>query len=302
VSLSDELVQSLLDRVEENQAEMTKLEERIVEVKEVNDILRDALYGEWPRLGEPFEPSRKDSWPPCFMNQSEILTALDGLHEGVGLAHKLVLEYRYPDQKPPPIPFELLQPREPQHPPTPVIVQTQPQPQQEASRVKSVFTGFHERAINRDWIEYLRDKDELDRQARPQILTAEVVRDPVEVGNELLAALNETKEFLTNCYRIWPRRRNRYFALNVHETLRQRVAKLLTIVESFTHAAMELERKEIRHQIIAQTSNFTRILEAQAMAPATIQQITNPYKESGWRDTDFDPDQTQSLRRKPTRG
>ena len=301
MSLSDELVRSLLDRVEENQDEMTKLEERIVEIKEVNDVLRDALYGEWSDDEEIFTPYKKESWPPCFRNQSNILTALDGLHEGVGLAHKLVLEYRYPEQKPPPIPFELLQPREPQPSSNPVVVQTQPPPQQEASRVRSVFTGFHERAINRDWIKYLRDRDELDRQARPQILTSEVVRDPVEVGNELLAALNETKEFLTNCYRVWPRRRNRYFALNVHETLRQRVTKLLTIVESFTHAAMELERKEIRHQIIAQTSNFTRILEAQAMAPATIQQITNPYKESGWRDTDFDPDQMQSPKRKPSR-
>ena len=301
MSLSDELVQSLLDRVEENQAEMTKLEERIVEVKEVNDVLRDALYREWSNNDEVFHPSKKESWPPCFRNQSDILTALDGLHEGVGLAHKLVLEYRYPEQKPPSIPVEFLQPRESKPPPSSVIVQTQPQSQQEASRVRSVFTGFHERAINRDWINYLRERDDLDRQARPQILTAEVVRDPVEVGNELLAALNETKEFLTNCYRVWPRRRNRYFALNVHETLRQRVTKLLTIVESFTHAAMELERKEIRHQIIAQTSNFTRILEAQAMAPATIQQITNPYKESGWRDTDFDPDQMQSPKRKSSR-
>jgi hypothetical protein len=301
VSLSDELVQSLLDRVEENQAEMTKLEERIVEIKEVNDVLRDALYGEWSDDEEIFTPSKNESWPPCFKNQSNILTALDGLHEGVGLAHKLVLEYRYPEQKSPPILVEPLQPRESQPLPSQVVVQTQPPPQQEASRVRSVFTGFHERAINRDWINYLREKDDLDRQARSQILTSEVVRDPVEVGNELLAALNETKEFITNCYRIWPRRRNRFFALNVHETLRQRVAKLLTIVESFTYAEMELERKEIRHQIIAQTSNFTRILEAQAMAPATIQQITNPYKESGWRDTDFDQDQMQSPRRKSSR-
>jgi len=292
MSLDKELVSNLLERIQEGKEDLEDLKQKIEDIRKKNDQLRKLLYREWDP--SKFDPENPETYPPCLRDQEKVLKLLDQLNIGVGYAHKLVLEYRYPEQTPKPIqplPAEKQEKRE-----APVIVQTAPQGAVEQGyRVRSFWTGWHERAIEKMRLQYLREQAERERE-RPKILTEKVVRDPVEVGNELLAALNETKKFITDCYLCWPVHRNWAYALNVHEAFRARVTKLLTTIESFTHAALELEAKEVRHMMIAQTSYFTRILEAQAQAPVTIQEITRPYKEEGWRDMDFEPESRRRRR------
>ena len=80
------------------------------------------------------------------------------------------------------------------------------------------------------------------------------------------------------------------FALNVHEALRDRLTRLLSTIESFCYAALDLEEDEINRQLLQQIGFFTRVLEAQAQAPVTIQEITRPYVgPRGVRDLDFEP-------------
>jgi hypothetical protein len=273
VSLSEEFVEGLLDRIEACESRLDELEERRREIKEAHDQLRELLYEEWDPAG--FDAADPQTYPSCLQDQGRVLGLLDELNRGVGYAIKLVIKHRYPGRHPeqPPPTQPPPQPQSPQ----PIVLQTQPQQQSEATRVRSWWTGWWEVRLEKMRLEYLR---ELAERETPRAVTGRVVRDPIEVGNELLAALHETKKFLSDCYLCWPIHRNQAFALNLHEAFRDRVSRLLSTVEAFCYAALELEADEINRQLLQQIGYFTRVLEAQAQAPVTIQEI-HGYRPGG---------------------
>jgi len=281
LSLSEDLLDALRDRIEACEKRLDELDERRENLKQTHDEVRKLLYAEWKPDG--FNPDDPKTYPPCLRDQRHTLNLLDKLNEGVGYALKLVIKHRYPQnqQEPPPPPQPTSQPQQP------IVIQTGQQQEGGGPRVRSWWTGFWEVRLEKMRLQYLREMAE--REA-PKAVTPRVVRDPIEVGNELLASLHETKKFLCDCYLVWPVHRTAAFALNVHEALRDRLTRLLSTIESFCYAALDLEEDEINRQLLQQIGFFTRVLEAQAQAPVTIQEITRPYVgPRGVRDLDFEP-------------
>ena len=280
MSLSEDLIDALRDRIEACEKRLEELDERREYMKETHDEVRKLLYDEW--RPEKFDPDDPKTYPPCLRNQRHTLNLLDKLNEAVGYALKFVIKYRYPrnQQEPPPPVQSTSQPQQP------IVIQTGQQQEGGGSRVRSWWTGFWEVRLEKMRLQYLR---ELAEREAPKAVTPRVVRDPIEVGNELLAALHETKKFLNDCYLVWPIHRTWAFALNVHEALRDRLTRLLSTIEAFCYAALDQEKDRINDQLLQQIGFFTRVLEAQAQAPVTIQEISRLYSERGYRDLDFEP-------------
>ena len=68
------------------------------------------------------------------------------------------------------------------------------------------------------------------------------------------------------------------------------MTRLLSTIEAFCYAALYHDKDKINDQLLQQIGFFTRVLEAQAQAPVTIQEITRPYVgPRGVRDLDFEP-------------
>ena len=292
----DPLVAELLKRLAETQTELTKLETDAKDAVSAHDAIRNLLYVDWDHTD--FDPKDAKTYPPCLKKSKNILEALDKLSKGISYAHRMVIEYRYPEFSRKTEPIQPAKPTpETQERPNPPVVVTQGNAAQDMTRVRSVWTGWWEARIAKMELE---SRERLAVQQRkietPRILSNNVVRDPIEMGNEFIAVLNETKGFYSDCLLQWPRRRNRYFALSVHSTMRERFTKLLTVVESFIYVATALQQKEIMNNLIAQTSHFTRIIEAYALGGVSIQQFTRPYSRDGYSDRNlFD-------RRTPSRG
>ncbi len=284
MSLSEDIVRALLDRIESTEKRIDALSEKLEEIIALHDEIRKLLYQEWDPEG--FEADDPKTFPPWARDHAEILSLLDELNRGVGYAMKFVIKHRYPGQHPVEVAPTPQPPPQPQ-PQQPIVIQTGQQQEGLGSRVRSWWTGWWEVKLEKMRLDYLR---EMAEKEQPKAVTPRVVRDPIEIGNELLAVVHETKKFLCDCYLVWPVHRTAAFALNVHEALRDRVTRLLSTIEAFCTATKELEEDEINRQLLQQIGYFTRILEAQAQAPVTIQEITRPYLgERGLRDTDLEP-------------
>ena len=296
MSLDPMILTTLLERINEGRADLAKAEEKRDEVIALHDQLRDIAYVEWDEDDiKGFKKGDRKTWPLVFQNQEAVFGALDQLNLGVGYLHELVITHRYPEmhQQETPI-YQPAAPAAPQGTSQVYVQQPPVQIQREdISKVRSFWTGFHERAIEKrrlEHIERIAELEALEKRKMPDITTAKVQRDPVEAHNELLAALNATKTFLADCYLCWEgNHKNHYFATQTHTNFRSRVSRLMGAIESFVYATMDLELKEIRNTLNQQMHLFTRILEAQAQQDVTIQEFHKPFKESGYGSLDLEP-------------
>jgi len=295
MSLDPDITRTLLRRIKQSEQELDFVKDRQQEVIALNDRLRDLVYKEWKPAG--FDPADRETWPPALRDQGVIMELLDNLNLGVGYTHELVIEHRYPElhRKPEPTPPA----PQPQQQQAPVVVQTQPSAPAEGGRVRSFWTGWWETRIERMRLQAMERQLEA-RRVPMDVTTERVAEDPVDaMGSRLLGALNATKKFLTDCYLCWPSHVNRFYATLVHENFRARLSRLMGVIESFVYAATNLLIKELTQNINNQMGYFTRILEAQAGTPVTVQEFRRPYLGSGGlKDTDFEslrPRRTQPL-------
>lgn len=296
--LDPHILDAILERIIEAKQDLTKAEQKQDTIIAEHDTLRDYVYVDWNYTD--FKRDNTDTYPPVLKHQALVLENLDSLNRGVGFVHELVIKYRYPELQP----EQQQQQQEQQQTPmqmqqgmgmggsgNPVVINAgnrEPSIKREdASRVRSFWTGFHERKIEKMRLEH--EERMAQNTRRMDVTTEKVERDPIEGANELMAALNATKRYITDCFLVWDKHRNKYFAKQVHENFRARVARLLGVIESYVYAATDLAIKEIRHVMSQQTHYYTRILEAQAATPTTIQEINKPVSEKGyWSSDDFE--------------
>lgn len=273
VDFDRNLVEPLIKMLDTIEKDKERLESKLKMIKKQNDKLRNLLYHEYRAEWFP------KKLPKEFKNQATLLRCLDNLNDGVGYAIRVVLKYRYSE------PQVLMEKTETKKVENPTVVIQQPQQPQgpiaaAASRVKTFWTGWHERSMLKEELKYLREKE----AEKPRITTSRVVRDPVEIGNEISAVLVETKKFIMDCFRCLPVHYNRWFVLNVHDELRERATKLLSTLEAFVVACTEIDLKDLRLQQIAQTGYFARIAEARAMQPMFYPPMGRPRPYGGYSD------------------
>lgn len=297
--LDPKILGTILRRIEQSEQDVEWLKEKQREIIDLNDQLRAVVYQAWDpekakRGGDggwvPFSPDDPETWPPVLRDQGGILKKLDNLNVGVGLCHDLVIEHRYPElhRKPEPTPPVNHYPGQQASPP-PVVIQQQPaQTGGDGSRVRSFAAGFWEHRIARMEIEH-EERMEEARRRDLSVTTNRVPEDPIDaMGSRLVAELNVVKKKLNDYFLLWPDYRNRYFAAMVHADFRSRLSRLMGVIESFASSALDLWIKEQSQNLNNQMGHFTRILEAQAGVPVTIQEIHGYRKEGVPMEEAFD--------------
>ena len=280
LSEDDPIVSRVLDWIERGNRDLDEEKTKAQEIIDAYDDLREILYEEWNPV--PFSKTDRETWPLCLRDQRKTLEAFDKLHEGVGYSHQFVIKYRYQDMNPRVQPLQPIQtPQPPAQLPQLVVSPASAPVREDASRVRSVWTGPFEVKIERLRLEAEKENKRLETQRRSPLETGEVSRDPLEPGNELIAYLNGLREYLVRCFEGWGRHRNRYYAERTHRKLRRMGVKLIATVESFVYATSGLNISEMNDKLTAQTSLFTEILRTQAGVPVTIQEFHGYKGEEG---------------------
>jgi len=294
MALNAEVLGALLERIRESRKELEDAELRQEELIALHDNVRDVAYADW----DPSSFKKEDvrTWPPLLQRPETIFDYLDKLNQGVGYSHRLVIEHRYPEQHKPAT--VVSQPVIPDGGGN-TIIQTMPPRQiisEDASRARGFWGGYFENQLKQRELKHLEQMRDLDQTIKKKDITTEVIqRDPIEMGNEILGALNATKQFVADVYLCWEGHMNRYFATQAHQNFRSRMSRLIGVIESFVFAATDLDIKEIRGTMTQQLHLYTRILEAQAQTPTTIQEITRPFREKGFDDKDLELDGSKRM-------
>lgn len=247
----------------DTQQDKERLKKNLTTIKRKITGLRNFLYEEWEITDWPELPKEFGT-----KGQYNLLKHLDNLNDGVGYALTIVFKFREAETR---IMMErgdggrTVRGHAIQNP-QPIVIQQPPEKGgigNLAARSQGFFGGFWDARITKAQLDYLRERE---AKSKPRITTNQVIRDPVEIGNEVSAVLVETKKFIMDCYRCFPSHRNRFFVLNVHDELRERITKLLATLEAFAFASTEIHLRDIRYQQIAQTGYYARIAEARAMS------------------------------------
>jgi len=276
LTADDPIVSRVIEWIERGNRDLDEEKAKAREIIDAYDDLRMILYAEWNPVS--FSKDGRKTWPLCLRDQRATLEAFDKLHEGVGYSHQFVIKYRYQDMNPRVQPLQPIQTQAPQLTQPPQVVvspASAPVTREDASRVRSVWTGLFEVKIERLRLEAEKEIKRLESQRRSPLETGAVSRDPLEPGNELIAYLNGLREYLVRCFEGWGRHRNRYYAERTHRKLRRLGVKLIATVESFVYATSGLNISEMNDKLTAQTSLFTEILRAQAGVPVTVQEFPN---------------------------
>jgi len=246
-----EPLRAILEKVDRDKE---RLEKRLEEIWGLCEELEDLAYQPYnPDLKKP-EPKA----PPVLEKADETLKLLTKLSRAVGSALRLILRYMHPETQ------VKVQPAPERRTQAPIVIQTAPQPAGEslASQVRSFFTGPWEYLMLKRRLEYL------ERRERPTITQPVVHRDPLDIGRQLIPVIIETKDFLANCLMHHRAKRSVYFLINVYETMRKRVSKIVTTAMAFLEATHQIDLRDLRTQEITQMGYLTRIAEAAAQAPA----------------------------------
>ena len=187
----DPIVSRVLEWIERGNRDLDEEKAKAREIIDAYDDLRMILYAEWNPVS--FSKDGRKTWPLCLRDQRATLEAFDKLHEGVGYSHQFVIKYRYQDMNPRVQPLQPVQSpsRFEQAAPPAVVVNPASAPvREDASRVRSVWTGPFEVMIERLRLEAEKENKRLESQRRSPLETGAVSRDPLEPGNELIAYLN----------------------------------------------------------------------------------------------------------------
>jgi len=277
---NDPFVRRVMEWIQRGNDDLDEEKEKADDIIGAYDALRTILYHEWDP--EKFRVDNRDTWPLIFKDQEKTIMAFDQLHEGVGYSHQFVIKYRYSDMNPRVQPLQPLQTAAPVlQPPQPLIVTPASPLREDASRVRSIFTGPYEVKLERLRLEAELEIKRLEMQKRSPLEGAGAVsKDPLEPGNELMAYLTGLREYLMICFDGWGRHRNRYYAERANRKLRRMGVKLISTIESFVYATSGLNILEMNDKLTAQTSLFTEILRTQAGVPVTVQEFHN-YRPDG---------------------
>ena len=276
---NDPFVQRVMEWIQRGNDDLEEEKEKPNDIIGAYDDLRAILYTEWEP--EKFSKTDRNTWPLFLKDQQKTLQAFDKLHEGVGYSHQFVIKYRYGDMNPrvqPLQPIQLTPAALP--PPQQVVVAPSAAPREDASRVRSVWTGPYEVKLERLRLEAEKEKRHLELLQQRTPLETTSSKDPIEPGNELIAYLNGLREYLVRCFEGWGRHRNRWYAERGYRQVRRMGVKLIATIESFVYATSGLNILEMNDKLTAQTSLFTEILRTQAGVPVTIQEFHN-YKPDG---------------------
>lgn len=244
-----EPLRAILEKVDRDKE---RLEKRLEEIWGLCEELEDLAY-------RPYNPDPKNpEAPPVLENAGEALKLLTKLSRAVGSALRLILRYMHPETQ------VKVQPPPEKRTQAPIIIQTAPQPTGESltSHVRSFFTGPWEYLMLKKRLEYL------ERRERPTITRPVVHRDPLDIGRQLIPVIIETKDWLANCLMHYRAGRSIYFLINVYETMRKRVSKIVTTAMAFLEATHQIDLHDLRRQEITQMAHLAKIAEAAAQAPA----------------------------------
>ena len=81
-----------------------------------------------------------------------------------------------------------------------VVAPTSAAPREDASRVRSVWTGPYEVKLERLRLEAEKERRRLEQLQQRTPLETTSSKDPLEPGNELIAYLNGLREYLVRCF------------------------------------------------------------------------------------------------------